>query len=268
MSGVPFTSFSTNSISSFESSVFRVLWQRRLWLSLPPSTRCRCGRLLDVRGRHRAACAVVGVLGRRGFPVARVCQEAGARVSANVMVRDLDILLLDRQDGRKLEVVADGLPLVHWHSWRSTPPWCRRCEQMGLLAQAAMSMMAQPFVRPEETHPEFTGEVGRARLVVLATEVGGRWSEETQMFLRLLAKAKARAEPVPLQVQVRAVWLHRWRTVLACCRSLGMSLLEIRGGLGSDGPTLPPRRRSWQNSVRPGLLRDATGVVRMRDSLY
>ena len=118
MSGVPFTSFPTSSISRFESSVFRVLLQRRLWLPLPPSTRkCRCGRLPDVRGHHRAACAVVGVLERRGFPVesaaARVCRETGARVSTNVVVRDLDILPLDRQDGRKLEVVADGLPLFH-----------------------------------------------------------------------------------------------------------------------------------------------------------
>ena len=81
------------------------------------SPTAECGRLLDVRGHHRAACAVVGVLGRRGYPLesaaARVCREAGARVSTNVLVRDLDILPLDRQDGRKLEVVADGLPLFH-----------------------------------------------------------------------------------------------------------------------------------------------------------
>ena len=71
MSGVPFTSVPTSAISRFESSVFRVLLQRRLWLPLPPSTRkCRCGRLLDVRGHHRAACAVVGVLGEAWFPSA------------------------------------------------------------------------------------------------------------------------------------------------------------------------------------------------------
>ena len=152
MSGVPFTSFPTSTISRFESSVFRVLLLRRLWLLLPPSTRkCRCGRLLDVHGHHRAACAVVGVLVRRGFPVesaaARVCREAGARVSTNVMVRDLDILPLDGQDGRKLEVVADGLPLFHGHMGDRH----HHCvEQMGLLAQAAMPMMAQRFVWPED----------------------------------------------------------------------------------------------------------------------
>ena len=51
----------------------------------PPFTarRCRCGRPLDPCGDHRAACAGVGVLGRRGFALesaaARVCREAGRR---------------------------------------------------------------------------------------------------------------------------------------------------------------------------------------------
>ena len=46
-------------------------------------------------GHHRSACAVAGVLGRRGFPLenaaARICREAGGRVRTNVLVRDLDL---------------------------------------------------------------------------------------------------------------------------------------------------------------------------------
>ena len=42
--------------------------------------------------------------------------------------------------------------------------------------------------------PELVGRGARARLVVLAGEVGGRWSGETSKFLRLLAAAKARPE--------------------------------------------------------------------------
>ena len=57
------------------------------------------------------------MLGRRGFALesaaARVCREGGARVSTNVMLRDLDLLPQDRPDTRRLEVVADGLPLHH-----------------------------------------------------------------------------------------------------------------------------------------------------------
>ena len=92
-----------------DSSLFRVLLLRRLWLPLPPSSRfCRCGLPLDPSGHNRAACAQAGVMGRRGFALesaaARVCREAGARVSTNVLVRDLDLLPL--QHARRLEVVG------------------------------------------------------------------------------------------------------------------------------------------------------------------
>ena len=63
----------------------------------------------------RAPCAVSGVLGRRGFALegamARICREGGARVMTNVLVRDLDLNLHDHLDARRLEIVADGLPL-------------------------------------------------------------------------------------------------------------------------------------------------------------
>ena len=98
MTGLPFTCCPTLFHSRFDAQVLRVLLLRRLWLPLPPTTRtCRCGRPLDVLGHHRAACANMGVLGRHGFALesaaARVCREAGGRVSANVFVRDLDIAL-------------------------------------------------------------------------------------------------------------------------------------------------------------------------------
>ena len=89
---------------------------RRLRLPLPLSVRsCRCGRLLDTLGHHRAAWATTGVLGLRGWAfesvAARVCREGGARVRANVFVRDMDLAEHSRLDCRRLEVVADGLPL-------------------------------------------------------------------------------------------------------------------------------------------------------------
>ena len=82
---------------------------------LPLTSRtCRCGRPLDLCGHHRAACPRAGVLGSRGFSVesvaARVCQEAGAGVSTNLFVRDLDLPVAPH-DAPRLEVVADGLPL-------------------------------------------------------------------------------------------------------------------------------------------------------------
>ena len=103
-------------LTRIDSALFRVFLLRRLRLPLPLSFRlCRCGRPLDSFGHHRAACSRAGVLGRRGFAVesaaARVCREAGGRVTLNMMVRDMDLAVPHAHDTRRLEVVADGLPL-------------------------------------------------------------------------------------------------------------------------------------------------------------
>ena len=113
--GSAFTVAPSHFLVRIESQLFRVLLLRRLRLPLPPSSRtCRCGRLLDSFGHHRASCALAGVLGRRGFALesaaARICREAGGRVATNVLVGDLD-LPVPPNDGRRLEVVVDGLPV-------------------------------------------------------------------------------------------------------------------------------------------------------------
>ena len=82
MAGEPFSSFPTTRERRFDFQPFRFFLLRRLRLPLPlTARRCQCGRLLDVFGHHRAACATVGVLGRRGFALEsaarRVCREAG-----------------------------------------------------------------------------------------------------------------------------------------------------------------------------------------------
>ena len=122
MSGVPFTCLPVSREARIESSSFRVLVLRRLWLPLLPSSRnCRCGLPLDLRGHHRAACAQVGVLGRRGFALesaaARVCREGGARVSTNVMLRaptqDVWRLSLMARDVAHASLCTQAIPAVH-----------------------------------------------------------------------------------------------------------------------------------------------------------
>ena len=149
MSGVPFSAVPSSPPTRFAPQIFRVLLLRRLWLSFPLTSRtCRCGRPLDPRGHHRAACPRAGVLGSRGFSVesaaARVCREAGARVSTNLFVRDLDLPVAPH-DARRLEVVADGLPLFGGPSWPSTPLLCPRCVQMGNPAVSAPVRTGQPW---------------------------------------------------------------------------------------------------------------------------
>ena len=248
LSSVPFTCFPTSPLTRFDASLFCVLLLRRLWLPLPPSSRfCRCGRLLDVLGHHRAACAQARVLGRRGYALesaaARICREAGARVTTNVMVRDLDLLPLHQVDARRLEVVADGLPLFHGAQVavdttlvsplrRDGTPHARCAVEDGVALMQARR-------RKEQTYPELPGAHGRARLVVLACEVGGRWFSETQAFLGQLAKAKTRHVPPALRTSARLAWLWRWSSILACAsaRAFAVSLLEGRAAPGHDGPS-------------------------------
>ena len=90
--------------------------------------------------------------------------------------------------------------------------------------------------RKERTYPEWSGDGGRARLVVLAAEVGGRWSIETANFLVSLAKAQALASPFVLQGGVQQAHIRRWSASLACSavRAFTASLLDRRPvpGLG------------------------------------
>ena len=189
LASVPFT-------ARMDPEPFRVLLLRRLRMPLPLTARaCRCGRLLDVFGHHHAACSRVGELGKRGFAaesaVAQVCREGGARVSTNVMLRDLDISPPHSSDGRRLEVVAEGLcvfggcqlaldaTIVSALHGDGTHRRKADVEDGVALKEARRSK--------EATYPELCRGDGRARLVVIAGEVGGRWSQETKDFLWSLA---------------------------------------------------------------------------------
>ena len=88
-------------------------------------------------------------------------------------------------DNRRLEVVADGLPLFHGAQLaldttlvspvRADGGPGRQC------ATTDGAALEQTRRWKELRYPELTGEQGRARLVVLACEIGGRWSEEAQL---------------------------------------------------------------------------------------
>ena len=116
------------------------------------------------------------------------------------------------------------------HSWPWTP------------SQSALSELTWSRFGPSPSNQRAhlprtgTGEHGKARLVVLACETGGRWSEESHSFLRQLARARARSEPREMRAPARRARFRRWCTALACCaaQAFTFSLLERRGGLGSD----------------------------------
>ena len=228
-------------LTRIDSALFRVLLLRRLRLPLPLSFRlCRCGRPLDSFGHHRAACSRAGVLGRRGFAVesaaARVC-----RVTLNMMVRDMDFSVPHAHNTRRLEIVADGLPLFGGTQLAidTTLVSTLHCDGSARRGAAHRDGVALLTARrkKERTYPELIGPHARARLVVLAGEVGSRWSDETRSFLCQLARAKARSEPSILRGRAEQAWRLRWASPLACsaARAFAASLLNLRVGGGADG---------------------------------
>ena len=80
----------------------------------------------------------------------------------------------------------------------------------------------------ERTYPELFRS-GRCRLVVLAMEKGGRWSEWTVSVIHQLAIARAREVPSYMIHQVALAWERRWTRMLAtttCAISFAASLVE------------------------------------------
>ena len=194
---VPYTADFT-----YHSHLFRVLLLPRLRLPLPVTARaCRCRRAVSPLGDHRAACPRSGALRSRGTPLeraaARVCREAGARVTTHTLISDLNIPTFHRIDNRCIEVIANGSPLWEGNQLAidttivspltsQVAPRQHRGQYAGTARRGARRSKERTY--PELVHP------GRCRLVVFGVEAGGRWSEEAAGFIRQLAKARARQQ--------------------------------------------------------------------------
>ena len=235
--------------TTYPSHLFRVLLLRRLRLPLRLSARiCRCRRTLDPLGGHRAACAQAGVLRGRGIPLgraaARVCREAGARVTTNTRLSDLNLDHINRHDDRRIEVIANGLPL--WGGAQLAvdttlvSPLTSSSQPRRRAGQYAGAALQDARKSKERTYPELLRS-RRCRLVVLALETGGRWSPEATTFLRPLAQTKARAVPNILRNAVEASLLSRWSAILthAAQHAFAASLLDLdcAGTSTCDGDT-------------------------------
>ena len=242
LSGRAFGLLPTAPETSFTPERMRVLLARRLRLELPLAPRnCSCGRALDALGDHRAACSTSGRLGPRGFPLekaaARVCREAGARVQENVFLRDLNLPGVSVADGRRLEVVANGLPLFHGGQLAVDTSLVSPLTRNGTARRDDALRTARG--RKEATYPELLAG-GRCRLVVLALEVGGRWSEEAATFVWDLAAARSRSAPSALRKATAQAYYRRWTGLIAfaAANALAASLLEepLAGTANVDGP--------------------------------
>ena len=114
---------------------------------------------------------------------------------------------------------------------KSSPKGCRATAECSWLCGA---VLLQARWDKETTYPELASS-GRCKLVVLAIETGGRWSEEAVQTMKMLAHSKARDAQSYMQFPVALMWERRWTRMLAmaCAVSFVASLVEPR----TDGET-------------------------------
>ncbi|CAE7774315.1 unnamed protein product [Symbiodinium sp. CCMP2592] len=98
----------------------------------------------------------------------------------------------------------------------------------GRTAGAALALARKA---KERTYPELR-QSARCKLVVLALELGGRWSTEAATFVKLLARLRAMAVPASSRgpsISAFASFASRWSAVLsfAAARAFAASLLSL-----------------------------------------
>ena len=111
-------------------------------------------------------------------------------------------------DERRIEVVANGLPL--WHgSQLALDATTRRGEahpRADVQPSCAVAAAARRKRTQTYTYPELD-RARRCRLVVVGVEVGGRFGTEAVQFLRLLAGHRAASVPAHLRSAAVASWV-------------------------------------------------------------
>ena len=104
-----------------------------------------------------------------------------------------------------------------------TQPWCLLSEGMGMLVASVRTTMEQLWSKHDtrrKTYPKLARpRGGRARLVVLGCEIGGRWSDEARDFVSQLAKAQGTPATATVN-QTRLVPPLEHIIGLQCCQVL------------------------------------------------
>ena len=122
------------------------------------------------------------------------------------------------EDDRRVDLLARGLPLF------SGIPICGDASLVSPVhadgtawsgADAIDGVALERTIRRhEDRYPELL-DGHRARLVVLACEVGGRWSQTALDTLRQLSWCKSREASRLLQRSVALAWHQRWLSFLS-----------------------------------------------------
>ena len=154
---------------------------------------------------------------------------------------------VDPADRRRLDLVVYGAsPHGHVLSCDATvvSPLKRNGLPQPHAADRDGAALATARRRKRATYNEVLRR-GPARLVVLGSEVGGRWDDEALKFVSRLVRQRTRAAPRLLRKAAAAAWQRRWWALLSVAvqNALAQTLATdtpqaMCGGAGFDEPFL------------------------------
>ena len=201
-------------------------------------------------GDHALACPRAGLLARR----AKVVERAWVRVAREAVGPEGQVVPqqwlahttavgVDARDRRRLDLVIYGVsprgealccdatlvsPLT-----RSGAPQPRASEEDGAALQVAER-------RKRATYPELLAQ-GPQRLLVLGSEVGGRWNDEALGLVRDLARCRSLRAPPAVRRPAAQGWQRRWWAQLSVAvqQAVGSTALGRAWPAAPQGPGLP-----------------------------
>ena len=191
---------------------------------------------LDEFGDHLASCMRSGRVQRRANVLEKiwmqVFQEAGGTLVPNEKLRNMRIGV-DQEDKRRVEFAVYNLkfgPPLLCDVTQVSP-----LDQNGIPHPKCAVEAGAAFVvaekRKTNAYREAAQAAGKVMLETLASEIGGRWSENCIKWVAHLAKYKASSELPHLQRASEFAWHSRWWSILsvAAQRALALSLIEVDG---------------------------------------
>ena len=225
--------------------------RRRLRLPLPvTAATCvvdgrghGCGGPLDPYGDHALACPRSGALARRAplverawVRVAREAVGADGRVVPQQWIASLNLPGVSSTDRRRLDLVIYGAtPLGEALCCDATlvSALTRGGAPIPRAADNDAVAIATARQRKQRAYPELL-QRGAQRLLVLATELGGRWSGECRELMRILVDHRASRVAPAVRPAARNGWLRRWWGILSVAvqhaTALGCDCPEPRKG--------------------------------------
>ena len=150
-----------------------------------------CGQRVDPLGDHALACPRTGLLARR----AKTVERAWVRVAREA-------------------VGPDGQVVPQHCDATLVSPLRRTGQPQPGAAETDGSALRTAERRKHATYPELR-RAGPQRLLVLGSEVGGRWNGEAARFVRDLVRVRAHRAPPAVRTAAAAGWSRRWWGMLA-----------------------------------------------------